>query len=275
MNIRERLEESVEFLGRTLGPAPRAAIVLGSGFGNLYTGSEVAASLNYEGLPHFSPPTVEGHEGSLKIMLVDGARCCVLQGRKHLYEGVSPADIVHPVQSLSLWGVRSFLLTGAAGGVNPSFRPGDLMLLRDHLNLTGANPLIGSNEESLGPRFPDMTNAYSHRLVDLALSWAKKNHVELREGVYAAVQGPNFETPAEIRMIRLLGADAVGMSIVPEVIALNHIGGEVLAVSGISNVAAVASGDRLEHAEVLNVIAKMRDRVVSLVRWFVSKEEDW
>ena len=275
MNIRERLEESVEFLRRTLGPAPRVGIVLGTGFGDLCPGQEIVASLNYKDLPHFSTTTVEGHKGCLKITAVDGTRYCALQGRNHLYEGVAPANIVHPARSLSLWGVRSFLLTGAAGGVNPSLRPGDLMLIRDHLNLTGANPLIGSNDESLGPRFPDMTNAYSHRLVDLARSWAKENNVGLREGVYAAVQGPNFETPAEIRMIRSLGADAVGMSVVPEVIALNHMGREVLAISGISNVAAVASAGGVEHAGVLKVIGKMRDQVGSLVRWFVSREEDW
>lgn len=148
------------------------------------------------------------------------------------------------------------------------------MVIRDHLNLTGANPLIGANDESLGPRFPDMTKAYSPGLLGLARLWAKDCSAELREGVYAAVLGPNFETPAEIRMLRTLGADAVGMSTVPEVIALNHMRREVLAVSGISNVAAVASGARVEHSEVSRVIAGMQEHVRSLAHWFVVGKED-
>lgn len=219
---------------------PSVGIVLGSGLGQLADQVAGDVSISYVDIPGFVPSTVEGHAGRLVLGRVAGTEVCVLQGRLHYYEGYSPTEITHPVRMLQLMGVQTLILTNAAGGLHPEWQAGDLMAITDHINLVGmggVSPLRGPNDERLGPRFPELSDAYDAQLLDLARAEARAQALALREGVYAAVSGPNYETPAEVRYLRSIGADAVGMSTVPEVIVARHASMRVLAVSLISNIA--------------------------------------
>jgi purine-nucleoside phosphorylase len=266
------LEEAVEFLSRRLGSAPPRAVIVGSGLGGPPDGCVVLERIPYVAVPFFPPVSVDGHQGELALVSWEGERFCCARGRVHFYEGFSLSRVVFPARVLSSWGVGGFLLTNAAGAVGADLAPGDLMLIRDHLNLMGDNPLAGPPMEGEGDRFADMTSAYSRRLRDLARRCAFRLGIPLREGVYAAVKGPTYETPAEVRMLRLLGADAVGMSTVPEVIALRRSNREVMALSCLSNRAASVFSDRLEHRHVLQAAAASRDTLWRLLLAILEAE---
>jgi purine-nucleoside phosphorylase len=258
------LEEAVQFLSRkSLGPD--IGIILGSGLGALTRRIVAPMALPYGDIPHMPGSTVAGHAGTLTFGLLSGARVACLSGRAHLYEGHAPDRVVFGVRLLALLGVKFVLVTNAAGGINRSFEPGDLMLIRDHLNLTGRNPLVGPNLEALGPRFPDMSAPYDLRLGQLAQRLSFARGVPLKEGVYAGVLGPCYETPAEIDMLERLGASAVGMSTVLEVIALRHMGVPVLGISCITNRAAGRGASLLSHEEVGQTAATSEEKFCDLV----------
>jgi purine-nucleoside phosphorylase len=229
----------------------RVGVVLGSALGGFERRLSRVHSIPYGKLPGFPRVTVEGHRGELLTGTCAGVRVAVLSGRAHFYEGNSLQDVVAPVRALARAGVRAVILTNAAGGIRRSFAPGDLMLITDHINAFGSNPLIGANDETLGPRFPDMTEVYDRALRAVARRAARRLRMRMPEGVYVGLHGPSYETPAEIKMWRRLGADAVGMSTVPEAIALRHAGVRVLAFSAITNMAAGILPRSLDHADVI------------------------
>lgn len=250
--------------GRCAQP-PLVGVVLGSGLGAFGDSLEGLIKVPYPEIPHMPTTTVVGHAGALCLGTAAGVRVACLQGRVHLYEGHPPERVVFGVRMLARLGCKAVLLTNAAGGIRPSFRPGTLMALTDHLNLSGRNPLAGPNEEQLGPRFPDLTTAYDRELRGCMQQAARQVGVELAEGIYAAMLGPSYETPAEIAMCRMLGADAVGMSTVPEVIALRHLGVRTAAISCITNMAAGMGAAQLDHREVEETARATRDAFVRLL----------
>jgi purine-nucleoside phosphorylase len=245
--------------------------VLGSGLGAWGDTLESLTKIPYAEIPHMPRSTVVGHPGNLCLGRAGDVPVACLQGRVHLYEGHDPERVVFGVRLLARLGCRAVLLTNAAGGLAPTFSPGDLMLINDHLNLMGQNPLIGPNHDALGPRFPDMTEAYDAGLRQAAREAARETEVALQEGIYAGLLGPTYETPAEIRMLRTLGADAVGMSTVPEVIALRHMGVPAAAVSCITNLAAGLSKTKLDHSEVEATARQSRDRFTRLLSAWVKR----
>lgn len=252
---------------------PTVGVVLGSGLGAF--GDRLSFKIPYADIPGMPTPKVAGHPGNLCLGKLGSATVACLQGRVHTYEGHELDAVVFGVRLLAKLGCRAVLLTNAAGGIGPHLSPGRLMLIDDHINLMGRNPLVGPNDAALGTRFPDMSHAYDPRLRELALKAAGEVGVPLARGVYAAMLGPSYETPAEIRMLRVLGADAVGMSTVPEVIALRHMGIRTAAMSCITNLAAGISPTPLNHAEVEEVAARAReDFVAVLSRWIALVHEE-
>jgi purine-nucleoside phosphorylase len=248
-----------------LGDPPAVAIVLGSGLGDFATTLEGAVGVDYASVPGLPLVGVEGHAGRVVVGGVGGARIAALAGRAHLYEGHEPAAVVTAVRALRLWGVSALVLTNAAGGINPAMRPGDLMLISDHLNLSGYSPLRGPNDDRLGPRFPDMSVAYDAEFRALFRQVAQTRDLTLHEGVYAGLAGPSYETPAEIRMLRTMGADAVGMSTVVEVIAARHCGLRVAGLSCITNLAAGLGQSTLSHDEVKETANLARSAFIGLL----------
>jgi purine-nucleoside phosphorylase len=243
----------------------RAAVVLGSGLGGYASGRAGAVEVGYDAIPGFPRPKVEGHAGSLYSIDVDGEGVLLLAGRVHLYEGWDMADVVFAVRAAALAGCSAVLLTNAAGGVRDGFAPGDLVAVTDHLNLAGHNPLVGVNDDRLGPRFPDLTRTYHPELRHLLHEAATSVGITLRDGVYAWFLGPSYETPAEIQMVRRLGGDLVGMSTVPEAIALAHMGVKVAAVSLVTNLAAGIAPHALSHAEVQRTADAAREQFTLLL----------
>jgi purine-nucleoside phosphorylase len=237
---------------------PVVGLVLGSGLGGFAQALDQPAAIRYGDIPHFPTSTAIGHKGELVLGTSGGVPVAVMAGRVHLYEGYRPEQVVFPVRVLARLGVKVLILTNAAGSVNVNYKPGELMVLSDHINLMGVNPLVGPNEDELGPRFFDMSEAYDPALREIAEKACWKAGVTVRHGVYIAVSGPSYETPAEIRAFRTLGADAVGMSTVPEVIAARHMGLRVLAISCITNQAAGVTKKKLDHLEVLEVGRKVQ-----------------
>lgn len=268
--LAERLEGATTALRNCAPRQPKVAIVLGSGLGAFADQVGDALVIPYSEIPGMPVSSVAGHAGKMVVGEVAGLNCAVMQGRVHLYEGHSASDVVFGLRCLLDWGAELVILTNAAGGVSPLLEPGDLMVIEDHLNLTGANPLVGVNEASAGPRFPDMTRSYDAVLRALALRVGAAQGTTLRSGVYAGLLGPSYETPAEIRMLQRLGADAVGMSTVLETIAARHRGARVLGISCITNKGAGLSAHELSHAEVQDTGARVRDTFVSLLRGVVS-----
>ncbi len=262
------LAEATGFVQQLSKEAPEVGVVLGSGlgaFGDTLTG---LSKLPYADIPHMPRSAVVGHAGNLCLGRVGAAKVACLQGRVHLYEGHALEKVTFGVRLLAKLGCRVVLLTNAAGGIRDGFAPGDLMLIVDHLNLMGRNPLVGPNDDRVGPRFPDMSKAYDPKLCERARTAATEVGSSLQEGVYAGLLGPTYETPAEVRMLRTLGADAVGMSTVPEVIALRHRGVRVGAMSCITNLAAGIGDAPLDHSEVEEVAKKTRQRFSGLLgRW--------
>ncbi|MGZ6143793.1 MAG: purine-nucleoside phosphorylase [Myxococcales bacterium] len=247
------------------------AVVLGSGLGAFADALENARAVSFADLPGFPRATVQGHKGRLVYGMLAGAPVLALQGRLHGYEGHDAATVAFPARVLAVLGARALVVTNAAGGTNPSFAPGDLMRITDHLNLTGRNPLIGPNEDALGPRFPDLSHAYDPRLAEALEDAARATGQKLRAGVYIQMNGPSYETPAEVRMARSLGADAVGMSTVPEVIVAAHMGLPVCGVSCITNLAAGISQHALTHEEVMEVARAVEGKFLDLLRAFVPR----
>lgn len=252
---------------------PKVGLILGSGLGMLADEIENADIIPYDQIPGFPVSTVAGHAGELVLGTLEGQAVIAMKGRFHLYEGHSLETVTFPIRVMKLLGVETIIVTNAAGGVNESFQPGDLMLITDHINLMGRNPLIGPNDEELGPRFPDMSAAYDPSLRQLANRVAEDQGLSLQEGVYAGFTGPTYETPAEIRMTRKLGGDAVGMSTVPEVIVARHVGIRVLGISCISNMAAGILPQPLSHEEVMETASRVRSKFVKLVKGVLGELE--
>jgi purine-nucleoside phosphorylase len=251
-------------------------MILGSGLNPLAQEVDAADAIPYEDVPNFTTPTVEGHAGRLVLGTLEGTTVMVMQGRVHFYEGYPMPQVVFPVRVMQVMGIEILIVTNAAGGLDPAFRPGDLMLIADHINLigmTGNNPLFGPNDPTLGPRFPDMSQAYDPELRQIARDVAQENALPLHEGVYASLSGPSFETPADLHFLRIIGADAVGMSTAPEVTVARHGGIRVLGVSGISNVALTepVSGQEATHEEVLAAGQMIVPRLTTLLRGVLAR----
>jgi len=273
---REQYQQAVEHILSRVSDRPSIAIILGSGLSALADNIEAARAIPYHDIPHFPLSTVQGHAGRLVIGRLEGKDVAVMQGRVHFYEGYTIQQVTFPVRVLGLFGIKTLIVTNAAGGLNPLWSPGELMLIADHINLvgmTGTNPLIGPNDPSLGPRFPDMSRAYDPDLRRLALRVARADGIPLREGVYACLSGPTFETPAEIRFLRTIGADAVGMSTAHEVVVARHMGIRVLGVSGITNVHAADPLHPREttHKEVLQAGKEIAPCLIALLRGILSQ----
>lgn len=270
-SVNRQLDEAAAFVELQLSGKPEIAVVLGSGLGPLADLVEDPVQIPYGDVPHFSVSTVSGHAGELIGGSLKGRRLLCMNGRVHFYEGYSFAEITFPIKLFKRLGAEMLILTNAVGGINYDFAPGDLMLITDHLNLLGGNPLIGPNNDALGPRFPDMSAVYSLRLQELARSTGAEVGLDLRSGIIAALSGPSYETPAEIRMLRTLGADAVGMSVVPEAIVANHMGMEILAISCVTNAAAGMDEEKLSHDDVKETAAKITDRFTRLVSRIIEQ----
>ncbi|MEO8430044.1 MAG: purine-nucleoside phosphorylase [Acidobacteriota bacterium] len=270
--LSSRLTAAAAFIRKRSAAAPAVGLVLGSGLGGFARALDDRVAIPFADIPHFPVSTgVVGHAGELVLGSVGGTPVAVLSGRVHFYEGRTMAEAVFPARVLARLGVRAVLLTNAAGGIRVTWRPGTLMLLTDHINAFGTNPLIGANEEDLGPRFPDMTNVYDPALRRVIHAAAAKLRIPLKDGVYIGLTGPSYETPAEIRAFRRLGADAVGMSTVPEAIALRHAGVRVAGISTITNMAAGILQRPLDHSEVVKTTQRVGERFVRLLTAAVPK----
>lgn len=269
--VSDTLQAAIDSIREKTSFVPLVGAVLGSGLGYLAEQIEQELAIPYSEIAHFPQPTVKGHSGKLVLGHVGGVPVALLSGRVHLYEGLTPQEVVFPIRVLRMLGAQIALLTNAAGGIHPDFRAGDLMLLRDHINFMGLNPLHGPNLAALGPRFPDMSYPYDKALRELAHKSAGQVGLSLHEGVYLSVLGPSYETPTEIKMFRSWGADAVGMSTVPEVIAARHMGMRVLAISCISNSAAGIEPGELSHEDVTITVGHNRDKFGQLVKKIISQ----
>ena len=272
----EQINEAADEIRNRCHTVPAIGLILGSGLGDLAEEVEDAVSIPYGVVPHFPISTVEGHAGRFVIGRLEGKPVVVMQGRFHYYEGYLMRQVVLPVYVMRRLGAQTLVVTNAAGGMNRSFRPGDLMLIRDHINLTGNNPLVGKNDERLGPRFPDMSEAYSKSYRELAHRLAGQieadgGPLQLREGVYCGISGPSYMTPAELIMLARLGGDAVGMSTVAEVIAARHCGMDVLGVSCITDMAIGEQLEPLTHEQVVAVADRTKPKFAALIRSFVRE----
>lgn len=261
--------QAAEWIKAHCSQQPEIAVVLGSGLGALADAMTDRQVIPYREIPHFPVSTVEGHNGNLVFGRLGGRHIMVMQGRFHYYEGYSMKELAVPIRTMKLLGIKTLLLSNAAGGLNPDYQIGDIMVLEDHINLFPENPLRGKNDERIGPRFPDMTEVYSKRLRDLFDQVARENHIKLQHGVFVGWQGPSFETPAEYRMLHLLGADAVSMSTVPEAIIARHAGLDVFGISVITNVA--KAREENSHQEVQDAAGMAQPRMTLLFRELISR----
>lgn len=268
--IVRKLQEAVQTIEKKIETAPKVGLILGSGLGDLANEIEDAVKIKYTDIPYFPLSTVPGHAGQLVIGKLYGVNVMAMQGRFHYYEGYSMKEVTFPVRVMKGLGVETLVVTNACGGMNPGFEAGDLMVIEDHLNMTGANPLIGPNDETLGPRFPDMSRAYDPALITLVEKTADRLDIQVRKGVYAGITGPSFMTPAELKMLRTLGADALGMSTVPEVIVANHTGIKVLGISCITDMAIPEELEPLTHEQVVATADRTKPKFVKLVKEIVS-----
>lgn len=265
-SLYERAEHATRIIRSRITVEPRIAVVLGSGLGGFADDFEDAVAIPYEDILGFVRSTAQGHAGRLVIGQVDSVPVLAMQGRVHYYEGYSLEEVTFSVRTFGLLGIKTLILTNAAGGINVELTQGALMVITDHLNLMGVNPLRGPNDERFGPRFPDMTAVYSPELQELVVEEAKAINVEIRRGIYGALSGPSYETPAEIHLLRGLGADAVGMSTVPEAIVARHMGLEVLGISCITNMAAGISDEPINHEEVMATGDRVRATFTELLQ---------
>jgi len=270
-SIFDRAQMSARYIRETAPTAIDLAIVLGSGLGAFAETLADAIIIPYEEIPDFARSTVEGHEGRLVIGKLENKTIAVMQGRFHYYEGYSLEEVTLPIRTFGLLGVKNLILTNAAGGINPNFQPGALMLISDHINFMFQSPLRGNHDDRLGARFPDMTEVYSREYQRIAQRCARELGIRLESGVYLAMQGPNYETPAEIRMMRVLGGDAVGMSTVPEAIVAKQMGLHVLGISLISNAAAGMLDQPINHVEVMEAGARVAEQFIALLKKIISQ----
>jgi purine-nucleoside phosphorylase len=246
-----QLNETASFIKSKINATANTAIILGSGLGNLSKEIQIDFAIEYHQIPHFPVSTVEGHKGRLILGNLNGKKVWVMEGRFHFYEGYQAEQVVYPIRVLSLLGVQNLLLSNAAGGVNPNYQVGDLMIIKDHISLFTINPLIGKNEEALGTRFPDMSEPYSFAFIEKAKAIAATNQINVHEGVYVGVTGPTFETKAEYKLIKIVGGDVVGMSTVQETIAAVHCGMKVFAMSVVTDLGIREDNNVITHEEVL------------------------
>jgi len=265
-SIYERAEHATRIIRARTTVEPRVAVVLGSGLGGFADDFEEPVAIPYDEIPGFVRSTAQGHAGRLVIGKIDGIPVLAMQGRLHYYEGYSLEEVTFPVRTFGLLGIKTLVLTNASGGINVQLSQGALMVISDHVNLMGVNPLRGPNDERFGPRFPDMSAVYSAELQELVVEEAKAIGIEVRRGIYGALTGPSYETPSEIHLLRNLGADAVGMSTVPEAIVARHMGLEVLGISCITNMAAGISDEPINHEDVMATGDRVRETFTELLR---------
>jgi purine-nucleoside phosphorylase len=270
MDLLKRISEAREYIINKDNSAIDTAIILGSGLGGIVNDIENKKVIKYSEIPGFPQSTVKGHAGEMIIGDLCGKRVLAMNGRFHYYEGYDMQTVTFPVRVIKALGVKNIIVTNAAGGMNPAFEPGDLMIITDHINMMGNNPLIGQNYEELGPRFPDMSSAYNKELREIALKAAEKLNIKVQQGVYCPVSGPTYETPAELNMLRLIGGDAVGMSTVPEVIVANHMSMKVLGISCITDMAIADTLEPLDHLRVVETANKAMAKFISLVKEIVG-----
>ena len=273
MNIFDKLTEATAFLKPYNDSNAKIGVVLGSGLGNFVQEIEVQHEVPYENIPHFPVSTVEGHSGKLIFGTIAGKAIIAMSGRFHYYEGYSPEEVAFPIRVMKFLGVETVFISNAAGGVNPSFKVGELMIIRDHISFATINPLLGKNDDRLGPRFPDMSEPYKKLLIDQAKQIAERLNIEIKEGVYFGVTGPTFETRAEYRTIHILGGDAVGMSTVQEVIAANHSGMNVFAMSVITDLGIREEENIITHEEVLQAAKEAEPKFSAIFRELIASQD--
>ncbi len=266
----KKIKEAVAYINERITEIPKVGIILGSGIGDLANEIDADIKISYDEIPNFPVSTVKGHHGQLIFGKLNGVQVVAMHGRFHYYEGYNMQDVTLPVRVMKLLGIKSLFVSNASGGVNESFEVGDIMLITDHINLM-PNPLIGANIDEHGPRFPDMSEAYDKRLLSAAKKIARHQGINYKTGVYAAVSGPTYETPAEYKYISVLGADAVGMSTVPEVIVARHMGLPVFAVSVISDLGVAGKIIEISHQEVIDAVARVTPKLITLVKDLVKE----
>jgi purine-nucleoside phosphorylase len=271
MDMMQKINEAKNYIRTKSSLSPKIGLVLGSGLGSLVEEMTDAVHIPFESIPYFAIPTVEGHSGKVVIGKLNGVLVVALSGRYHYYEGYDLSVVTFPIRVMRMLGVETVILTNACGAVNQAFKPGELMIITDHLNLTANNPLIGKNIDLLGPRFADASEIYTKSLRCIAHEAAYELKMKLQEGVYTWWTGPSYETPAEIRMIRILGGDAVGMSTVPESLVASHMGMQVLGISCLTNMASGILDQKLSHHEVLEVASSVKSQFSLLIKRIVSK----
>lgn len=268
--IVSKMKEAVQSIEKQVDVKPEVGLILGSGLGDLADEIEGAVKIKYEDIPYFPVSTVAGHAGQLVIGRLNGIPVVAMQGRFHFYEGYSMQEVTFPVRVMHGIGIEKLVVTNACGGINAGFQAGDLMIIEDHLNMTGTNPLIGPNDETSGPRFPDMSRAYNPELIRGTEKIADHLEIDVQKGVYAGISGPSFMTPAELKMLRTLGADAVGMSTVPEVIVANHAGVKVLGISCVTDMAIAEELEPLTHEQVVATADRTKPKFIKLVKEIVA-----
>ncbi|MCH5584258.1 purine-nucleoside phosphorylase [Shimazuella sp. AN120528] len=271
MDSWKQIKDAAEAIKRKSDIKPLIGLILGSGLGDLADQIQNSTKITYDQIPHFPVSTVEGHTGQLVIGELEGKTVVAMQGRIHFYEGYTQQQVVFPVFVMKLLGIENLIVTNAAGGMNADFQAGDLMVITDHLNMTGSNPLIGKHISDLGPRFPDMSSAYTPKLISLAEKVAKQHDFSIQKGVYAGISGPAYMTPAELIMLRNLGGDAVGMSTVPEVIAGSFLGLDVLGISCITDMAIGEELEPLSHEQVMETANRTKPKFIQLVKGIISE----
>lgn len=268
----EKIRETADFIRAKVSDMPKTAIILGTGLGELVDHIEITDELSYADIPNFPVSTVEGHSGKLIFGTLGNKRIMAMQGRFHFYEGYAMQQVTFPVRVMKELGITTLFVSNAAGGMNPDFRIGDIMIITDHINLFPEHPLRGKNYSELGPRFPDMGEAYSRRLIADALKVAEKERISVKQGVYVGTQGPTFETPAEYRYFRIIGGDAVGMSTVPEVIVARHGGMEVFAISVITDLGGMDEiPEKVSHEEVLKAAAEAQPKMTAIMKGLINE----
>ncbi len=267
----KKIQETTKFIQERIDSEPIFGIVLGTGLGGLVKEIKATATIPYNLIPNFPVSTVKGHEGKLIFGILGGKNVVAMQGRFHYYEGYSMQDLTFPIRILKHLGIKLLILSNAAGGVNPDYEIGDLMVIKDHINLMGNNPLIGKNDSGLGPRFPDMSEAYDKKIIRHFTKIARIHNIHFQVGVYAAVTGPTFETPAEYKYIKILGADAVGMSTVPEAIAARHMSLPVLAVSVISDLGVEGKIVEISHDDVIDAASLVEPKMTLVIKEMIEK----
>ncbi len=267
----EKLRETVDYIKKEVDFEPEIGIVLGTGLGGLVNVIESVGTIKYADIPHFPISTVEGHAGQLMFGYINGKKVVAMQGRFHFYEGYKMKDLAIPIRTMHLLGVKTLLLSNAAGGMNPDFKVGDVMLITDHINFMGDNPLMGKNDDEFGPRFPDMSAVYDKTLIQKAEVIANEQGLKVQKGVYLAVTGPTFETPAEYKFMRILGADAVGMSTVPEAIVARHAGMKCFAISIITDLGIEGIVEEVSHEEVLEVANATESKMTGIMSELIKQ----